>query len=49
LSIDVLQVVVLVEMVLLLFFCVFITWIGTETVFTFVDDADVAEEEQQEE
>jgi hypothetical protein len=36
-------------LLLLLFFCVFITWIGTETVLTFVEDAKVAEEEQEEE
>lgn len=36
-------------LLLLLFFCVFIIWIGTETVPTFVEDADVAEEEHDEE
>jgi hypothetical protein len=36
-------------MILLLFFCVFVTWIGTETVPTFVEDAKVADEEQDEE
>jgi hypothetical protein len=36
-------------MVLLLLFCVFITWIGTVTVPTFVDDVDAVEEEQHEE
>lgn len=36
-------------MQLLLFFCVFITWIGTETAPTFVEDVDVVEDEQQEE
>lgn len=43
-------VLVLVETLLLLFFfCVFITWIGTETVPAFVEEVDVAEEEQQDE
>jgi hypothetical protein len=36
-------------MVLLLFFDVFITWIGTETVPPFVDNVDAVEEEQHEE